>query len=166
MHQAPASVPGFVFSISAAPVDQLLIRRLDCKLGLEGIVSKRKDSRYKSGRSPDWVKSNRDLWISHIRLSDKTSRLEPERACGEASCRGGVGTMADQEDEGSQQLAASGSLTVPRASALSRSRSASLPDISWLAGDRYGLQRDRHLNVAGQVGIVEFVRVAQAFVRN
>src|SRR3984893_16452245 len=28
-----------------------------CKLGLEGIVSKRKDSRYRSGRSPDWVKS-------------------------------------------------------------------------------------------------------------
>jgi bifunctional non-homologous end joining protein LigD len=28
-----------------------------CKLGLEGIVSKRKDSRYKSGRSPHWIKS-------------------------------------------------------------------------------------------------------------
>jgi bifunctional non-homologous end joining protein LigD len=28
-----------------------------CKLGLEGIVSKRKDSRYLSGRSPHWVKS-------------------------------------------------------------------------------------------------------------
>jgi bifunctional non-homologous end joining protein LigD len=28
-----------------------------CKLGLEGIVSKRKDSPYRSGRSPDWVKS-------------------------------------------------------------------------------------------------------------
>jgi len=28
-----------------------------CKLGLEGIVSKRKDSRYSSGRSPHWVKS-------------------------------------------------------------------------------------------------------------
>ena len=28
-----------------------------CKLGLEGIVSKREDSRYRSGRSPDWVKS-------------------------------------------------------------------------------------------------------------
>jgi bifunctional non-homologous end joining protein LigD len=26
-----------------------------CKLGLEGIVSKRKD--YRSGRSPDWIKS-------------------------------------------------------------------------------------------------------------
>jgi bifunctional non-homologous end joining protein LigD len=28
-----------------------------CRLGLEGIVSKRKDSRYRSGRSPDWLKS-------------------------------------------------------------------------------------------------------------
>jgi ATP-dependent DNA ligase len=28
----------------------------NCKLGLEGIVSKRKDSAYRSGRSPDWLK--------------------------------------------------------------------------------------------------------------
>jgi hypothetical protein len=28
-----------------------------CKMGLEGIVSKRKDSRYISGRSQDWLKS-------------------------------------------------------------------------------------------------------------
>ena len=27
------------------------------KRGLEGIVSKRKDSPYRSGRSPDWLKS-------------------------------------------------------------------------------------------------------------
>jgi hypothetical protein len=27
-----------------------------CKMGLEGIVSKRKDSAYRSGRSPDWPK--------------------------------------------------------------------------------------------------------------
>ena len=27
-----------------------------CKLGLEGIVSKRKESAYRSGRSPDWLK--------------------------------------------------------------------------------------------------------------
>jgi ATP-dependent DNA ligase len=27
-----------------------------CKLGLEGIVSKRKDSAYRSDRSPDWLK--------------------------------------------------------------------------------------------------------------
>ena len=31
--------------------------RVACKLGLEGIVSKRSDSRYRSGRSPDWIKS-------------------------------------------------------------------------------------------------------------
>jgi len=28
-----------------------------CKMGLEGIVSKRKASAYRSGRSPDWLKS-------------------------------------------------------------------------------------------------------------
>ena len=27
-----------------------------CKMGLEGIVSKRKDSGYRPGRSPDWLK--------------------------------------------------------------------------------------------------------------
>jgi len=27
-----------------------------CKMGLEGSVSKRKDSAYRSGRSPDWLK--------------------------------------------------------------------------------------------------------------
>ena len=27
-----------------------------CKIGLEGIVSKRFGSRYRSGRSPDWLK--------------------------------------------------------------------------------------------------------------
>ena len=31
-----------------------------CKLGLEGIVSKRKDSAYRSGRSPDWLKMKND----------------------------------------------------------------------------------------------------------
>jgi hypothetical protein len=30
-----------------------------CKMGLEGIVSKRKDSAYRSGRSPDWLKLTR-----------------------------------------------------------------------------------------------------------
>jgi bifunctional non-homologous end joining protein LigD len=33
-----------------------IVFRHACKLGLEGIVSKRKDSRYRSGRSPDWLK--------------------------------------------------------------------------------------------------------------
>jgi bifunctional non-homologous end joining protein LigD len=32
------------------------IFRHACQLGLEGIVSQRKDSPYRSGRSPDWLK--------------------------------------------------------------------------------------------------------------
>jgi len=33
-----------------------VVFRHACKLGLEGIVSKRKDSSYRSGRSPYWLK--------------------------------------------------------------------------------------------------------------
>jgi bifunctional non-homologous end joining protein LigD len=33
-----------------------IVFRHACKLGLEGIVSKRLGSRYRSGRSPDWLK--------------------------------------------------------------------------------------------------------------
>jgi bifunctional non-homologous end joining protein LigD len=33
-----------------------VVFRPACKLGLEGIVSNRKDSPYRSGRSPDWLK--------------------------------------------------------------------------------------------------------------
>jgi bifunctional non-homologous end joining protein LigD len=36
--------------------DGLTVFAHACKLGLEGIVSKRKDSAYRSGRSPDWLK--------------------------------------------------------------------------------------------------------------
>jgi bifunctional non-homologous end joining protein LigD len=36
--------------------DGQTVFRHACKLGLEGIVSKRKDSLYRSGRSPDWLK--------------------------------------------------------------------------------------------------------------
>jgi len=36
--------------------DGELVFRHACKLGLEGIVSKRLGSRYRSGRSPDWLK--------------------------------------------------------------------------------------------------------------
>jgi bifunctional non-homologous end joining protein LigD len=40
----------------AAKGDGEAIFRHACKLGLEGIVSKRKDSAYRSGRSRDWLK--------------------------------------------------------------------------------------------------------------
>ena len=40
-----------------ATVDKFSPAKAPCKLGLDGIVSKRKDSRYRSGRSPDRIKS-------------------------------------------------------------------------------------------------------------
>jgi bifunctional non-homologous end joining protein LigD len=36
--------------------DAELVFEHACKLGLEGIISKREDSPYRSGRSPDWIK--------------------------------------------------------------------------------------------------------------
>jgi bifunctional non-homologous end joining protein LigD len=36
--------------------DGAIVFRHACKMGLEGIVSKRKGSSYRSGRSPDWLK--------------------------------------------------------------------------------------------------------------
>jgi bifunctional non-homologous end joining protein LigD len=37
--------------------DGVIVFRHACKLGLEGIVSKRRDSPYSSGRCRDWIKS-------------------------------------------------------------------------------------------------------------
>jgi bifunctional non-homologous end joining protein LigD len=37
--------------------DGALVFEQACKLGLEGIVSKRKGSQYRSGRTADWVKA-------------------------------------------------------------------------------------------------------------
>jgi bifunctional non-homologous end joining protein LigD len=46
-----------------------------CKLGLEGIVSKRKDSPYRSGRSPDWLKmKNPNAPAAHREALEEWSR--------------------------------------------------------------------------------------------
>jgi ATP-dependent DNA ligase len=42
-----------IWSIHPTGVAEHLVH---CKMGLEGIVSKRLGSRYRSGRSPDWLK--------------------------------------------------------------------------------------------------------------
>jgi bifunctional non-homologous end joining protein LigD len=39
----------------AAPNGDAMFRHA-CALALEGIVSKRRDAPYRSGRSPDWIK--------------------------------------------------------------------------------------------------------------
>ena len=37
-----------------------------CKMGLEGIVSRRKDSPYRSGRSPHWIKSKNPIYMEVV----------------------------------------------------------------------------------------------------
>jgi bifunctional non-homologous end joining protein LigD len=49
--------PGMRFNDHMEEVDGPTVFQHACKLGLEGIVSKRKGSPYRSGRTPDWLKS-------------------------------------------------------------------------------------------------------------
>jgi hypothetical protein len=51
------ATPGVWFNEHLNHEDGPLVFSSACKLGLEGIVSKRKDSRYRSGPSPHWIKS-------------------------------------------------------------------------------------------------------------
>jgi bifunctional non-homologous end joining protein LigD len=50
------AAPGLRFNEHLEHKDGEVVFRHACKLGLEGIVSKRKDSPYRSGRSPDSLK--------------------------------------------------------------------------------------------------------------
>ena len=49
--------PGLRFNEHMDDTDGPLVFQHACKMGLEGIVSKRRDSPYRSGRSSDWIKS-------------------------------------------------------------------------------------------------------------
>jgi bifunctional non-homologous end joining protein LigD len=49
------SVPGVQFNPHLMHPDDIVFEHA-CKRGLEGIVSKRLGSTYRSGRSPDWLK--------------------------------------------------------------------------------------------------------------
>jgi bifunctional non-homologous end joining protein LigD len=50
------AVPGIRLNEHMEFDDGETVFRHACRLGLEGIVSKRKDSTYRSGRSSDWLK--------------------------------------------------------------------------------------------------------------
>ena len=49
--------PGLRFNEHMNEQNGPLVFQHACKLGLEGIVSKRRNSHYRSGRSLDWIKS-------------------------------------------------------------------------------------------------------------
>ena len=51
------ATPGLQFNEHMDHEDGPLVFAHACKLGVEGIVSKRRDSPYRSGRSPHWIKS-------------------------------------------------------------------------------------------------------------
>jgi bifunctional non-homologous end joining protein LigD len=56
-NEAPAqSVAGVRLSDHLATTDGDTLFHHACAMGLEGIVAKRRDRPYRSGRSPDWVK--------------------------------------------------------------------------------------------------------------
>jgi ATP-dependent DNA ligase len=48
--------PGIRLCEHIEDVDGTVVFRQACVMGLEGIVAKRRDSRYRSGRSRDWIK--------------------------------------------------------------------------------------------------------------
>jgi ATP-dependent DNA ligase len=63
--------PGLRLNDWLDDVDGLTIFEHACKLGLEGIVSKRKGSRYRSGRSDDWLKSKNPACAAVKRESEE-----------------------------------------------------------------------------------------------
>ena len=63
--------PGLRFNERMAEEDGPLVFRHACNLGLEGIVSKRKDSRYRSGRSPDWIKVKNPASPAALRIVEE-----------------------------------------------------------------------------------------------
>jgi bifunctional non-homologous end joining protein LigD len=57
--------PGVRLNELIEDVDGAVVFRQACVKGLEGIVAKRRDSRYRSGRCREWIKiKTRRIWRS------------------------------------------------------------------------------------------------------
>ena len=68
---ARAAIPGIRFNEHLECDDGAAVFRHACKMGLEGIVSKRKDSPYRSGRSSDWLKMKNPACAAVKREADE-----------------------------------------------------------------------------------------------
>jgi bifunctional non-homologous end joining protein LigD len=66
-----AAGPGLRLNDWIADVDGATIFEHACKLGLEGIVSKRSGSRYESGRSSHWLKIKNPNHPAVLRLLEE-----------------------------------------------------------------------------------------------
>ena len=62
------SVPAGIVYNEHLEGDGAMIFRQACRLGCEGIVSKRADSPYRSGRSRDWIKTKSSDAIAAQRI--------------------------------------------------------------------------------------------------
>jgi ATP-dependent DNA ligase len=60
--------------------DGEIVFRHACKMGLEGIVSKRKDSPYRSGRSSDWLKMKNPACAAVKREAEEETGRGPTSA--------------------------------------------------------------------------------------
>jgi len=78
---------GLRFNEHMEETDGPLVFQHACKLGLEGIVSKRQDSGYRSGRSPDWIKSKNPNAPAVRREAERIGVGEAGRY-GQPSCSG------------------------------------------------------------------------------
>jgi bifunctional non-homologous end joining protein LigD len=74
------AAPGVRFNEHMEEEDGSLVFHHACKLGLEGIVSKHKDSRYHSGRSRHWIKSKNPLSPAVRREAEIDWQRWPRRA--------------------------------------------------------------------------------------
>jgi bifunctional non-homologous end joining protein LigD len=71
------SKPGMQLSEHLEGADGDAVFHHACAMGLEGIVSKRRDKPYRSGRSPDWIKVKQPSarLFKYLRCRSLTSRV-------------------------------------------------------------------------------------------
>jgi bifunctional non-homologous end joining protein LigD len=79
---AKASV-GIRFNEHLDHDDGEAVLRHACKMGLEGIASKRRDSSYRSGRSSDWLKSKNPACGAVKREAEEDWRRGPRKPSGD-----------------------------------------------------------------------------------
>jgi bifunctional non-homologous end joining protein LigD len=60
-----AGAPGMMLSEAIAGDGAGVLSRA-CRIGLEGIVSKRLGSKYRAGKSPDWIKTKNPGWVRRL----------------------------------------------------------------------------------------------------
>jgi hypothetical protein len=75
------AAPGLRFNEHLDEEDGPLVFAHACKLGLEGIVSKRRDSPYSSGRSRHWIKSKNPQAPAVKREAEEDWAGDPLLAC-------------------------------------------------------------------------------------